>query len=395
MEQKLHKHLGFNCKELHNILCILRDAGDFPRIIGGAVRDALLGKIQGDVDIATTLKPDDVIATFLKHNIQVVPTGIKFGTVTVVTNGETFEVTSLRKDIKCDGRHALVEFTDNFEIDSHRRDFTINALSYCPFESIIYDYHDGLKDLENKVVRFIGIPSERIEEDYLRILRFFRFSAYYADDLDEDSFAACIKHKQQLNKLPRERINQEIHKLVISENSKNILVVMKDAGIDVFHDIDLCFTYFDDLYLISKEYSIIPQISTIYAMLFMHNDTSKLIQDLRRLLFSNKMVHNISDIISTCLSQNIVTNIKEKWVDKYDVSQHLLFCVIVGAIDKNNAIALNNLITQKPFVFPVTSRDLIDLGYNGKDLGNKLDLLKQKWIESDFTMTKDQLINVR
>lgn len=395
MEQKLHKHLIFHSKELEKILGILKDAGDYPRIIGGAVRDALLGKVQGDIDIATTLKPDDVICAFMNHNIQVIPTGIKFGTVTVVLNDETFEITSLRKDIKCDGRHALVEFTDSFELDSQRRDFTINALSYCPLDNMIYDYHDGLNDLYNKVVRFIGLPSERIEEDYLRILRFFRFSAYYADDLDEDSFAACIKHKKQLYKLPRERINQEIHKLVVSENAKNILVVMKDCGIDVFPDIDLCFTYFDDLYPVSKEYSITPNISIIYALLFMHNDITKLVQNLRSLLFSKKMVRNISDIISTCLSPNIVTNIKEKWIDKYDIKQHLLFGIVVDAIDTKNSAALNHLISQKPFIFPVTSKDLMDLGYHGKELGNKLDSLKEKWIESDFAMTKNQLINMR
>lgn len=392
MESKIYRHLVFNSAHLQQVLTILKDAGGFPRIIGGAVRDALLGKVQGDIDIATTLTPDNVILAFAQYNIKVIPTGIQFGTVTVVISNEMFEITSLRKDIKCDGRHASVEFTDDFELDSQRRDFTINALSYCPFDGIIYDYHDGISDLHKGIVKFIGIPSERIKEDYLRILRFFRFSAYYADNIDKEGLRSCVDNKQYLATLPQERINQEMHKLVVAENTKNILFAMKDCRIDVFKPLELSLGYIDQLYVVSKKYLIIPKLSTIYAVLFYNNDIHNLKDSLRQLLFSKKMISDIHGMISLLQEQKIVTKIKEMWVDHKESEQYFLFISVLDKIDSNISNILYQLLTKEPKVFPVKSKDLMNIGYCSKELGVQLNLLKQKWIESDFILTKDQLM---
>ncbi|HJD59851.1 MAG TPA: CCA tRNA nucleotidyltransferase, partial [Rickettsia endosymbiont of Omalisus fontisbellaquei] len=172
--QTIHKTLKIPSKEYKKILSLLNEKGQ-ARLIGGCVRDALLGKNSYDIDIATDLIPSEVTNILSKATIKVIPTGLKFGTITAILNNEKFEITTLRKDIECNGRHAKVVFTNDFAEDAARRDFTINALSYCPFKNEIYDYFDGFKDLQQEKVVFIGEALDRIKEDYLRILRFFRF----------------------------------------------------------------------------------------------------------------------------------------------------------------------------------------------------------------------------
>ena len=160
-----------DCKK---IFSLIKKAGGESRLVGGCVRDILLGKSHSDVDIATTVIPDVAMSVLKKAEIKVIPTGLKHGTVTAVLNEKHYEITTLRKDVETDGRHAVVEFTDSWKEDSRRRDFTINAMS-MDLEGEVYDYFDGQKDLQSKLVKFVGNPEKRIEEDYLRILRYFRF----------------------------------------------------------------------------------------------------------------------------------------------------------------------------------------------------------------------------
>ncbi|WP_410521173.1 CCA tRNA nucleotidyltransferase [Candidatus Tisiphia endosymbiont of Ditula angustiorana] len=225
------KELSIQSRYYKEILSILKLNGGVARIVGGAVRDAILNVVNYDIDIATNLLPKQVTDILSKANITVIPTGIKHGTVTALVKNEKFEITTLRKDIKCDGRSAEVIFTDDFMEDATRRDFTINALSYCPFEHKIYDYFGGIDDLRQSKVIFIGQAFERIQEDFLRILRFFRFSCYYAAQLDLDGLNACIKLKENLRLLSKERIKWEMDKLIISDNSPDILQQMFDNGI--------------------------------------------------------------------------------------------------------------------------------------------------------------------
>ena len=185
------------------------------RYVGGAVRDELLGLPVSDVDLATRLMPEEVVRRLELSRIKAVPTGIEHGTVTAVSDGQPVEVTTLRRDLETDGRRATVAFTDDWKEDAARRDFTINALSADPVGGEIYDYFDGLADLERRRVRFIGDPLQRIAEDHLRILRFFRFHARFgAGEPDADALDACTTRANDLMALSRERIADELTKLL-------------------------------------------------------------------------------------------------------------------------------------------------------------------------------------
>lgn len=185
------------------------------RFVGGAVRDLLLDEHPGDLDLATTFSPHDVMRRLEDAGIKAIPTGIEHGTVTAVSSGTVVEVTTLRSDVSTDGRRATVAFTGDWQEDAARRDFTINALYADPFTGELFDYYDGLADLKARTVRFIGDPLQRIAEDHLRILRYFRFHARYGHgEPDRASIAACCSRANDLMALSRERIAAELLKLL-------------------------------------------------------------------------------------------------------------------------------------------------------------------------------------
>ena len=213
------------------LLGILDRDGDEARVVGGAVRNALLDVPVVEVDLATTAEPSEVTRRASAAGFRVVPTGIDHGTVTVVIDGAPFEVTTLRQDVETYGRHAKVAFGRDWKADAQRRDFTINALSASK-DGTVHDYVGGLADLDARRVRFIGDAKERIAEDYLRVLRFFRFHAAYGEGpLDKDGLHACIMARNDLAQLSRERVRMEIMKLLVARNASGVLQAMADCGI--------------------------------------------------------------------------------------------------------------------------------------------------------------------
>ena len=201
------------------------------RFVGGCVRDTVLGIEPNDVDIATPLRPDEVMRRLKADGLRVVPTGIKHGTVTAVVEGQTIEVTTLRRDISTDGRRATVEFTEDWEEDAARRDFTFNAMSLTP-EGELYDPYDGMGDLEEGRVRFIGDPRQRIQEDVLRILRFFRFHARFGQDPpDPDAIAACKELCHLIPNLSGERVRDELLKILESDRAIEVWRLMLKTGV--------------------------------------------------------------------------------------------------------------------------------------------------------------------
>ena len=202
------------------------------RYVGGAVRDDLLGLPVSDVDLTTQLRPDSVIERLKAAKLKAVPTGIEHGTVTAVSEGQPFEVTSLRRDVSTDGRRAIVEYTDDWREDAGRRDFTINALMADPNSGEIFDYFGGLADLAERRVRFIGNPLQRIAEDHLRILRFFRFQARFGQgEPDAQALAACAARANDLMALSRERIADELLKLLAVQDPAGTVRIMIDHAI--------------------------------------------------------------------------------------------------------------------------------------------------------------------
>ncbi len=205
--------------------------GEEARAVGGAVRDALIDRPVGEIDIATTAVPGEVVRRAARANIRSVPTGIDHGTVTLIVEGRPFEVTTLREDVETFGRRAKVAFGRNWQHDAQRRDFTINALS-ASRDGKVHDYVGGVADLEARRVRFIGDAATRIAEDYLRIMRFFRFHAAFGEGApDAVALAACIAAREGLDTLSRERVRTELLKLLTARRAPQAASVMADAGL--------------------------------------------------------------------------------------------------------------------------------------------------------------------
>jgi poly(A) polymerase len=213
------------------LLALLDRDGEEARVVGGAVRNALMALAVNEIDVATTAVPDDVIRRAAAAGLKAVPTGIEHGTVTVVVDGVPFEVTTLREDVETYGRKAKVAFGRDWAKDAARRDFTINALSVSAAGKI-YDYVGGLDDIAGRRVRFIGEAEQRIAEDYLRILRFFRFHAHFgAGAPDVAGLLACIRARSGLDTLSRERVRMELMKLLTAPRAAPTLAVMAECGI--------------------------------------------------------------------------------------------------------------------------------------------------------------------
>jgi poly(A) polymerase len=213
------------------VLELLNGNGEEARVIGGAVRNALLKIPIGDVDIATTALPDEVIRRAKAAGIKSVPTGIEHGTVTLVVDAQPFEITTLRQDTETFGRKAKVAFGRDWVLDAQRRDFTINGLS-VDSGGIVHDHVGGLDDIAERRVRFIGDPDQRIEEDYLRILRFFRIhAAFGAGKPDRAGYFACLRARAGLATLSAERVRMEMLKLMVAEGAAGAIEAMADGGL--------------------------------------------------------------------------------------------------------------------------------------------------------------------
>src|SRR6202045_1584176 len=213
------------------VLGLLNGDGEEARVVGGAVRNALLKIPLGDIDIATTALPDEVVRRAKAAGIKSVPTGIEHGTVTLVVDAHPFEVTTLREDAETFGRKARVAFGRDWAADARRRDFTINGLS-VDADGVVHDHVGGLDDIAARRVRFIGDPHARIAEDYLRILRFFRIhAAYGAGEPDRAGYLACIAARAGLAGLSAERVRMEMLKLMVADGAPGAVIAMADGGL--------------------------------------------------------------------------------------------------------------------------------------------------------------------
>lgn len=229
--QGLHNADWLQRPSLARVFKALNNAGGEARVVGGAVRNALLGEPVADIDLATNLDPQTVISRAAAAGLAAYPTGIDHGTVTLVADGESYEVTTLRRDVETDGRHAVVAFTSDWHQDAMRRDFTINALS-ATADGDIFDTVGGLADLEQRRVRFIGDAESRIREDYLRILRFFRFTSAYAEGPpDANGLAAARALKDGMRQLSAERIGTEMMKFIVTPRAAEISEIMQRSNI--------------------------------------------------------------------------------------------------------------------------------------------------------------------
>lgn len=220
-----------NAPETRAVMAALTAGGGEARFVGGCVRNALIGAPVEDIDIATPLPPDDVVKRIEAAGLRAVPTGIAHGTVTAISSSKPFEITTLRRDVSTDGRRATVAFSTDWAEDASRRDFTMNAL-YADTAGQVYDFTGGIADLRVRHVRFIGDPAKRIAEDYLRILRLFRFHAWYGHgEIDSDGLRAVAAAKTEIKTLSGERIQKEMLRLLAAEAPVPVLRSMAASGV--------------------------------------------------------------------------------------------------------------------------------------------------------------------
>jgi len=339
------------------------------RIVGGAVRDLALDKTPKDIDLATDATPDEMMEILDKSGIRHIPSGLEHGTITAILDNEPFEITTLRADKETDGRHAEVEFVKSWEEDAKRRDLTYNAMS-MDMEGNVFDYFGGMDDLQDKVSKFVGDPEERITEDYLRILRYFRFQGRLSTPTwDKDTLKAISSNSEGLKKISAERVWQEMGKVLSGNNVANILDYMAKTGV-----------------------SKVIGLST--------NDLNK-VKDNGNSIVALAQTGNTIDIakrwklskVQATMLDFLVKN-KNNTLDQKKVED-----MIADGVDKELISALATLQGKEVNIdaevpnFPITGADLIAKGMKpGPEIGAKLGQLKQKWKDSNFKSTKDELL---
>ncbi len=365
---------------LHAVVAALSDGADRPRIVGGAVRDSLLGRAVVDVDLATSLVPAEVIRRLHAAGLKAVPTGIVHGTVTAVAQGRGFEVTTLRRDVSTDGRRATVAFSHDWREDAARRDFTINAL-YADLETgAVTDYFGGLGDLAARRLRFIGDPAARIAEDHLRILRYFRFLARFGrSELDAEAYAACKAAANSLKGLSRERIADELLKLLTLADPRFAVNAMLDG--DIFAPI-LPEVVSEDLMgrLITREQALgVAPLALRRLLALLPAETAVAADVGARLKLSRKQREALQARI---LCKKIPKPRHAAYLHGMDAACD---AVLLYAHDGALEAALSTLTGWTPPRFPLKGGDLITRGLEpGPEVGRKLHAIEARWVEEGF-----------
>ena len=379
---------------------LTRDGGD-ARFVGGAVRNAILGEDVSDIDIATPLLPQDVMQRLQNAGFGAVPTGIEHGTVTAVVRSQPFEVTTLRRDVSTDGRRATVAFTTDWTEDAARRDFTMNAL-YASADGEIFDYVGGLADLRARRVRFVGDPSTRIREDYLRILRLFRFHAWYGKgELDAHAFAAAEQEKAGLKLLSGERVQKELLRLLQAKNPVPSLAAMQRASIlSEILPADLQLERIGRLVAIETTHRREPDTLLRLAALLPGDAKAALklsgvlklsTTDKERLIDAADADHRIVASLSAREARQLLYRLGRQ---RFGDQLLLRWSQARGNADDARWNKLLKLAQswKKPEL-PIDGRDVMAKGIDeGPKIGTTLRALEQEWIDADFAPDRRALL---
>jgi poly(A) polymerase len=385
------------------VLKIFAIFGENIRLVGGSVRDLILEKNVNDYDFACKFLPKKIEEILQENNIKSIPTGLKYGTITAVLNHKNFQITTLRKDENQKGRDCDVNFVEDFYEDAKRRDFTINAL-YLDFLGEIHDYFNGIDDLKNRKVRFILDPKTRIQEDYLRILRFLRFSCDYAEELDKEGLEACLQFKNSLEKLSKERVREEFLKIISSKNSTqiiNILNLFKAQKIDeILWNLNIDNEGFNkfltlEKYITKKDLKLIK-----IAIIFLNLNL-----DLKNFNKNFCLTKNEKIFLQNCL--NLLKKYNLKNIDEVDINEILveysknfvlnfyiiLYCKNFTKISQNHLENIIKYITNLEvpnFLFKISDLEKFDCPQH--KFNSTLKALKIKWAQSNFKLSHDQFL---
>lgn len=385
---------------LPRLFAALDATGEETRVVGGAVRNALLGAPVDEIDLATTMLPEEVARRAKDAGFHPVPTGIEHGTVTVVIDGKPFEVTTLREDVETDGRHAKVRFGRDWQRDAERRDFTMNTL-FLTRDGAVIDLVGGLKDLSAKRVRFIGDAETRIREDYLRVLRFFRFHAGYGEGpMDRAGLSACIRARDGLASLSRERIRAELLKVLMARHAVPALAAMSEAGLlgVLLGGVPLLASYSN---LVKAETAAgLPKdpIRHLGALgVFVTEDADRLRERLRLANAEHERLSSIGDRwwrISPEEGEQAAKALLYR-VGAERFQDRVLVALARSQAKDNDKTWLNLLSLPERWSapeFPIKSKDFIERGIaKGPALGAALARAEKEWIAAGFPAEKAKL----
>jgi len=392
-----------NIKEAQIIFSHLNEIGEESKVkfVGGCVRKAIGGENIDDIDLATSLEPVEVKKKLSTQDIKVIDTGISHGTVTAILNKKKFEITTLRQDVLTDGRHADVKFTSDWEADALRRDFTINAI-YADIEGRIFDPLNGISDLQNGIIKFIGSPEDRIQEDYLRILRYFRFFSQYSKiDHDQNVIHTIKKYINGLNKISNERILDELKKILAVKNIYDLFShkISNQIILNIFPQLK----YYERLKIIERLNKKLRNKYDNYLILalLIVDQSNNYEYFCHKFKTSNSTKNRFKNISTNFKNIKIKRFYSEENLKKLIyilgkdfVNDLLLFSICINSKSKvsNFEKLINYVNLCKIPKFPISGDYLKQHGYEtGQELGKKLKLLEEKWIENNFVMDKKVL----
>jgi tRNA nucleotidyltransferase/poly(A) polymerase len=377
---------------VRQIFTVLEGGGEEARVVGGAVRDALMGRPVREVDFATTATPDKIKALAASAGIKAVPTGIEHGTVTLVIGGRGFEITTLREDIETDGRRAVVKFGRDWEADARRRDFTVNALS-VDSAGTIDDPVGGYPDIVARRIRFIGDPDQRIAEDRLRMLRLFRFHAEYGEGpIDAAGLSAAIRARERLRELSAERIGLEMRRIVVARRAAEIVTLIQESGIltIVLGGVGYLSQFTRAIHG-EEAMGVAPVAATRLAALACRVEED-VFRTTDRLRLSNAERDRVLATISAACAFALVPAAKEARRALYQLGPEAYRDGVIHAFawsstpqDPQAWRAVHQLPDRWTApVFPLGGRDIIGKGVTGSAVGKLLRAVEAWWIEQDF-----------
>ncbi|MEL7040777.1 MAG: CCA tRNA nucleotidyltransferase [Pseudomonadota bacterium] len=363
------------------------------RFVGGCVRNTLMQRPIDDIDLATQLAPDATLQALAQAQIKAIPTGLEHGTVTALVDGQPFEITTLRHDVETDGRRAVVAFTEDWTEDAGRRDFRLNALYAAPDGTLFDPVGGGIEDALNGRVIFIGDPDLRLREDYLRILRFFRFNAWYGAAMDDRGLAACARQKEGLSKIARERVWRELKKMLgaakprlavqaMGETGVLDAVLPEHHGVDTLHDLEL-----------TEALTGVQPDPLLRLMALLPRSALAVQQTSKMLRLSKEETARLTMWAADNLPEPVGLSSKALRATLYwHGKQAVVDSAMLAGADVRDLLAAVR-IWRRP-AFPIGGEDALAAGLSGPAIGQALSRVARHWVDSDFNLDRDALLGL-